>query len=686
MFTAQTKALAVAFAVVAFAGCDSFPQQIDLGEGVDPVTLAMADGGSELDAGIDAGLVACGADVVVSGPLFVDVTDQWNLGPSHQVVLMPDGGPFPDGGDGYEGLRVNGNRIAAVDLDGDGYPDLVIHAITSNLEQVRDGGAQIVWQLMNRPRPGGGRMFVDATDHGFFQLEDGGTDFYRSAQLAVFADVDNDGDLDGFSGTNADPTHASTDPGDRSEVMLNDGTGHFQLAPPTVAHDAAPWPLTSATFTDVDRDGRIDLFTGYWYAYYGQTYQGLQAQLYLGQGDGTYAVGTGSAGLTTTDNGFFDATNHRPAYGVTSCDLDGDGAPELMVTAYGRQLNLMYQNDGLGHFSEVGQAARYAADDDLDYSDNQFFACYCTAHHNAPDCAGVAQPLISCGSPADAYWAPGVDDQPWRLGGNNFTTLCADLDDDGDNDLYNVDIKHWHIGQSADASQLLLNESTPGNLFFNRVPNASSGLVVPHPTQDWNEGGLMASAGDLDLDGRQDLVVAFSDYPNNFGLVFHQLPDHTYEEVSGPWNIVHACTSGQVVADFDLDGDLDVVVGSGTARDCALQWKTNELRFYENRASKGHWLELSLEGNGSTVNRSAIGAKVTVKVNGKQMTREVSGGYGHFGMQNDLTLHFGLSGCAAVDEVTVRWPDLANTTQTFTRLDGDARWRLKMGDATPHKL
>jgi hypothetical protein len=55
-------------------------------------------------------------------------------------------------------------------------------------------------------------------------------------------------------------------------------------------------------------------------------------------------------------------------------------------------------------------------------------------------------------------------------------------------------------------------------------------------------------------------------------------------------------------------------------------------------------------------------------------------------MQNDLTLHFGLSGCPAVDEVTVRWPDRAGTTQTFTHVEGDARWKLKMGEAAPQKL
>ena len=45
--------------------------------------------------------------------------------------------------------------------------------------------------------------------------------------------------------------------------------------------------------------------------------------------------------------------------------------------------------------------------------------------------------------------------------------------------------------------------------------------------------------------------------------------------------------------------------------------------------------------------------------------REVGGGYGHYGAQNDLAVHFGL-GTACEAEVTVRWPDAPQTTQTFT--------------------
>jgi enediyne biosynthesis protein E4 len=610
-----------------------------------------------------------------SGTTFVDATQAWGLG------------------------SVVGNRIVSADLDGDGYPDLIIHAIGSNNRETIGQPPKLVWVLMNRPNPSGGRQFVDATqDSGLFQIRGGSTTEYRSAHLASVGDIDNDGDLDVFSGTYVDPTNPTTDTGDRSEILLNDGTGHFTLAPISDPHPPATalWPTTGATMTDVDRDGKIDLFVGFWYQSYGTTYQGFQAQLYAGHGDGTFTTNTGNAGLTTQNAGFAQNKNSKPSYGVTSCDLDGDGSPELMVSAYGRQWNFLYQNDGTGKFSEVGQAAGYASDSDIDYmhrlspdmGPNQFFLCYCTLHATEPDCAGVEKPATSCPSPADSYWAHGTDDQPWRNGGNNFSTYCGDIDGDGKLDVYTAGIHHWHIGQSGDSSELLVNTSPgDGTITFNRPGNATTGMVWPHPTSDWNEGGLMVAGGDLDNDGLEDLVVAASDYPDQFGLVFHQKPDHTFEEVGAQWGLHHACMSGLTIADFDRDGDLDVVVGSGTARDCGTIWKTNEVHLYENKgASAQKWIQMKLVGDGVTANKSAFGARVTLAAGGLTQVKERDGSYGHMSMQNDTILSFGLGQCAQTDSVTVRWPDQALTSQTFSGLQAGKRYELRMGDASPHEV
>ena len=53
----------------------------------------------------------------------------------------------------------------------------------------------------------------------------------RQATFAATADVDDDGDLDIVSAVTLDGTKPEKDLGDRSDVLLNDGAGHFVLAP-----------------------------------------------------------------------------------------------------------------------------------------------------------------------------------------------------------------------------------------------------------------------------------------------------------------------------------------------------------------------------------------------------------------------------------------------------------------------
>ena len=564
------------------------------------------------------------------------------------------------------------------DLNGDGYPDLVVHGFAPNVREVI-GVDKRIYVLINEPAAGGARTFVDRTyDSGFARPADGSQTELKASHFAVLADVDNDGDLDVFSGTYSDlpadaqnPTAADLD---RSEIYLNDGAGLFSLQDGSGVGFVQPKRTSSGTFADYDRDGNIDLFVGVHYSASGQQ---QSPALYRGAGDGTF---TDESTSTAVDD------ERRATFGVASCDLDDDGQVELMMSSYARGPNVLFYRDG-EQFVDVGEQTLFSYDDNQDYHDNQNFLCFCTVNPDEEECAGVDDPAIQCPNPADAYWSMFSETKPERLGGNTFTTLCHDVDGDGRLDVYNAEIAHWWAGQSSDSPNLLLNKSEgPGSIIFERADRAAMGLEVPHVGVDWNEGGITAAAADLDGDARTDLFLGTSDYPDQFGWVFRQTDAGTFEEVGEAIGLHHPCAVGVTTADFDRDGDLDVVVASGTARDCAEIWSTNEVHLYENNGeAASNWLAVRLAGAGGS-NRAAIGARVVVEAGGVRQVQELTSGYGHFGLQNDTVLFFALGDCSEASSVEVTWPDSARTTSLFEAVAPGRLIELRQGDDEVHAV
>jgi hypothetical protein len=224
------------------------------------------------------------------------------------------------------------------------------------------------------------------------------------------------------------------------------------------------------------------------------------------------------------DGGFEDITGlggrRRGApFGVASCDLDDDGQPELLMSAYARGPDVLYAFDG-ATYEDQAEDAGTAFDENLDYTDNQNFLCWCTVNTTAEDCAGVEAPQVQCPTPAGAAWASS-ETKEGRLGGNTFSTVCHDIDGDGKLDLYNAEIAHWWAGQSSDKSDVLYNTSAgPGQFSFTHADRAEKGLEVPHVGVDWNEGGIVAAA-DLDGDARRHLPRC-QRLSDQFGWLFRQ--------------------------------------------------------------------------------------------------------------------------------------------------------------------
>jgi hypothetical protein len=110
---------------------------------------------------------------------------------------------------------------------------------------------------------------------------------------------------------------------------------------------------------------------------------------------------------------------------------------------------------------------------------------------------------------------------------------------------------------------------------------------------------------------------------------------------------------GMATADFDNDGDLDIVVNNNPG-DSGRAELARATLLRNNVGSRRNWLAVELRGTRS--NRDAVGATVTVETAaGQRQSRLVGAGSG-FASQHSARLYFGLGESERVSAVEVRWP------------------------------
>ena len=214
--------------------------------------------------------------------------------------------------------------------------------------------------------------------------------------------------------------------------------------------------------------------------------------------------------------------------------------------------------------------------------------------------------------------------------GHSIGSCWGDMDNDGHIDLFVVNFAH--SGQPE--SQFLRNKGPAGSY---RFENKSSTANLAY-----QESYCSATLGDYDNDGDLDLYLVV-DSADDHPVLYRNDGDWKFTDVTAEAGLGSVGRTWQGAwADYDDDGDLDLLTGGV---------------LYSNDGNDYHWLKVRLQGDGSAVNRSAIGAQVRIDIGqGRILTRQVEAGTG-FANQNDSTLHFGLAGYHNPVNLEILWPD-----------------------------
>ncbi len=471
---------------------------------------------------------------------------------------------------------------------------------------------------------------------------------------------------------------------------------------------------------DIDGDGLLDLMCS--------SFQSDQpVRYYRNEGDGTFAEWTERAGLSGQLGGF----------NLIQADYDNDGRLDLLVLrgawlrATGRVRNSLLKQQSDGSFVDVTEAAGLAgrAYPTLaaawgDYDNDGLLDVYIgnerlNAQRFAP---GQLFHNQGDGSFEDRAAEAGV-----RNFGNAKSVAWGDYDDDGDLDLFVANFgqpnrlyQNQGDGSFRDlASELGVAAHEPGNFTFTswffdydndgrldlftggygvrRVSEAVRDYLGLERTKErlelfQNTGSgfvsrseelgldharaiMGANFGDIDNDGWLDFYLGTGAPPFEFlvpNSLYRNLQGQGFAEVTAAAGVGHLQKGhGIAFGDLDNDGDLDIYAQLGGFY--------QDDRFYnalfENPGNTHHWITLRLEG--STSNRSAIGARVEVELDGRSLHRVVGSG-ASFGCSS-LQLEIGLGEATRVTTLRIRWP--AGGSQELHDLPVDRVLAIREGDS-----
>ena len=362
---------------------------------------------------------------------------------------------------------------------------------------------------------------------------------------------------------------------------------------------------TGAAWADYDRDGHVDLFVSRYIhtdvdklGAITTNYKGLAVEAPWGMhGESDFLFHNRGDGTfeDVSKKAMVDDPEGRLGLGAVWGDYDNDGWPDLYV-ANDTEPNYLYRNKHDGTFEDIALLSGAAV-------------------------SGEGKALGSMG----------VD--------------FGDFDRDGRLDITVTTFAYQpvelHRNVSADEFSDVTWTAKTGQPTFRFVK--------------WGTGFV-----DFDNDGLLDLFVAnghiytaIDTLPGEPAykepiLLFRNTGKQTFEEIAGTAGLNDSALQsrrGAAFGDLNNDGLIDAVVFNQNGPPSI---------FLNDTKASGHRVLFKLEG--TTSNRAAIGARVTVYAGGVARIAEVRAG-GSYISQNDLRLHFGLGLETRISKVEITWPN-----------------------------
>jgi enediyne biosynthesis protein E4 len=462
----------------------------------------------------------------------------------------------------------------------------------------------------------------------------------------------------------------------RSTLYRNNGDGTFTDVTGKAGVGAEDLFGMGVAVGDYDNDGFPDLFVlGYG-----------RCILYHNNGDGTFTDVSAAAGVENSG---------RWASSAAWFDYDNDGRLDLVIANY-----VDWSPDRNFYCGDAGPGMRsYCHPDD-------FHGQPPTLYHNNGD-----------GTFTDVSKSSGVG----LKGGNGLGVVTFDYDDDGWQDIFiandhmpnflfrnNRDGTFREVGYAAGVAVSSDGQFEAG-MGIDAADATGSGrmdLIVTHldmqlarfyqnlGDQTFDDATLRSKIGystyhmsgfgtrfmDYDNDGARDLFMANGHVLDNIEryhadsryaepkLMFRNNGRGVFENVSdqlGPDFLLPRVSRGAAIADFDNDGDLDILVSNNGQVPQLLR---------NDGGNTNHWLEIFLIGTKS--NRDGVGARVKLSAGDLVLYDQRKGGMSYQSAQ-DPRLHFGLGQHSTVDSVEILWP--SGSVTKLANLKSDQIIAIKEG-------